>query len=168
MSVPLCHSSGGPLKETNEKSKLATPNEPFLSSPERKQKKHFSLYRHCCNFYVLPYAHWLFFFLFIFFKNICCLLVSLCRVQYSPHITVSHLRRSAICHRIILTHSHFCRTFTSNCSHSSNDLPSWIWSVPLSIEPMHKAFALCLCYAACTNQAKHCDHGKSGKTRVSP
>lgn len=143
MSVPLCHSSGGSLKETNEKHQFQLQINVFFSLLNWK-KKHFSLYRHCRNF-CLPYADWLFF----FFENTCCLLVFLCRVQYFSTYSISS---EEICNSLWIyhmKHSHFCRTFISNCEYSSNDLPFQIftqssWCIPFLLNHC-TILLLCVC-----------------------
>lgn len=94
MSVPLCHSSGGSLKETNEKHRFQTPNKRFLSSPELGKKStsaytdiavNFMFALRLLTFFLTHAAYW--------FSCVVC--------NIFPH-TVSHPRRSAKCCRVII------------------------------------------------------------------
>lgn len=175
MSVPLCHSSFGArwkrlMKSTNfSKNNSKWKRFSFLSWNREKDKKSTSAYTDIAVilYVCLTLTDFLCFLLNFFWKHMLLYWFFLCRVQYFSHFTVSHPRRSAICRRIIMKHSHFCRTFISNCKYSSNDLPSPNLSqrsccVPFLSKPLHKPlFAMCLCYVAYTDQAKHCDHKKS-------
>lgn len=96
MSVPLCHSSGGSLKETNEKHQFQFQINvffPLLNS--RRKKKSTSAYTDIAVIFVCltPTD--------FFLKTHAAYCFSCVVCNIFPH-TVSHLRQSAICRRVII------------------------------------------------------------------
>lgn len=174
MSVPLCHSSFGArwkrlMKSTNFPKQLQMKR--FLSSPEigGKKDKSTSAYTDIAVilYVCLTLTDFLCFRLICFWKHMLLYWFSCVVCNIFP--TLQYLIRGDLQYAAELSWS--IATFVGHLLVTANTLqmtyPSPNLSqrgccVPFLSKPLHKPlFAMCLCYVAYTDQAKHYDHKES-------